>query len=43
MGRFYGEKIKNKVVNPNTGKAWAIADVPKFWKKKTEDWLKSNP
>lgn len=42
MGAFYGTKIKEGMVNPATGKAWAIGDVPKLWKKKTETWLKEN-
>lgn len=43
MGAFYGTKIKNEEINPNTGEAWTIADVPKFWRKATEKWLADNP
>ena len=43
MGAFYGTKIKNGTINPATGKAWNINDVPKLWKKKAETWLKANP
>lgn len=43
MGAFYGTKIKNKEINPKTGKAWVIDDVPKLWKKSTEKWLAENP
>lgn len=42
MGAFYGIKIKEETINPATGAAWVIGDVPKLWKKKTEDWLKAN-
>ena len=42
MGAFYGQKIKNKKINHQTGEAWEIADVPSIWRKKTEDWLKAN-
>ena len=42
MGAFYGIKIKKKEINPNTGKAWVIDDVPKLWKKATEKWLAEN-
>ena len=42
MGAFYGTKIKNEVINPATGAAWTIKDVPSYWVKKTEDWLKAN-
>lgn len=39
MGAFYGTKIEAKEINANTGKAWVIDDVPKFWRKKVEAWL----
>ena len=42
MGAFYGTKIKNKEINDKTGKTWEIGDVPKLWKKKTEEWLAEN-
>lgn len=42
MGAFYGTKIKAGTINPATEAAWTINDVPKLWKKKVEDWLKSN-
>lgn len=42
MGRFYGLKIKNEVINPKTGLPWCIADVPKLWKAATEAWLANN-
>ncbi len=40
MGAFYGSKIKNKEINPRTGKEWTLEDVPSFWRKKTEEWLR---
>ena len=41
MGAFYGQKIRNKEINPRTGESWSLDDVPSLWKKKTEDWLKN--
>ncbi len=42
MGAFYGSKIRNGEINPKTGDAWKLADVPTFWRAKTENWLKDN-
>lgn len=42
MGRFYGLKIKNGEINRMTGKPWTMEDVPKLWKKVTENWLREN-
>lgn len=42
MGEFYGKKIKNKVINKKTGSPWVIDDVPKTFKKATEDWLEAH-
>lgn len=42
MGSFYGSKIRNKVINPKTGEAWKLENVPSLWKKKTEEWLNQN-
>ena len=42
MGRFYGTKIKNGEINPATGAAWTLNDVPKLWRKATEKWLNEN-
>ncbi len=39
MGAFYGTKIASGEINPKTGKAWTIDDVPKLWKAKTQQWL----
>jgi len=40
MGAFYGTKIKNAEINPKTGTAWTLEDVPALWRTKTEQWLK---
>lgn len=42
MGTFYGKKIRNEEINPKTGKAWKLDDVPSFWKERTNRWLKNN-
>lgn len=42
MGAFYVNKIRNGATNPRTGEAWELADVPSLWRKKTEDWLKTD-
>ena len=42
MGKFYGTKIKNEVINPKTGLSWVLADVPKLWRAATEAWLNAN-
>lgn len=39
MGAFYGRKIKHGEINPKTGAAWTIEDVPKLWKNATIKWL----
>ena len=42
MGRFYGIKIKSGDINPATGEAWKLEDVPRLWRKATELWLNQN-
>ena len=42
MGKFYGVKIRDGEINPRTGAAWVIDDVPKLWRKATEKWLADN-
>ena len=42
MGRFYGLEIKNGEINPKTGAAWVLADVPKLWRDATAAWLAAN-
>ena len=36
MVKFYVDKIQRGVVNPKTGEAWKVDDVPKLWKSKVE-------
>lgn len=43
MGRFYGTKIKHGEINPKTGEAWKLDDVPALWKNATQKWLNENP
>ena len=42
MGRFYGLKIKNQDINPKTGEAWKLEDVPRLWRNATAAWLADN-
>lgn len=42
MGKFYGVKIRDGEINPRTGSAWVLEDVPKLWRKATEKWLADN-
>ena len=42
MGKFYGVKIRNVEINPRTGAAWVLEDVPNLWRKATEKWLADN-
>lgn len=39
MVKFYATKIKNNVINPNTGNIWTLNDVPKLWRSKVEKEL----
>ena len=39
MVAFYVDKIKNKIMNPDTKQAWKLEDVPNLWRKKTEKAL----
>ena len=39
MGAWYGKKILNGIINPKTGEAWVIEDVPRLWKSRTIKWL----
>ena len=36
MVPYYVAKIQDKEINPKTGKAWCVADVPILWRKKVE-------
>lgn len=42
MARFYGLKIKNGEINPKTGMAWTIENVPKLFRAATAAWLAAN-
>lgn len=42
MARFYGTKILTGEINPKTGEAWTIEDVPRLWKNATAAWLEAN-
>ena len=42
MAKFYGTKIKNGEINPKTGEAWTLEDVPKLWRNATAAWLAAN-
>lgn len=39
MAKLYYKKIINGVINPDTGKAWAIDDVLPRWRKDVEEML----
>lgn len=39
MIQFYVEKIQTKTMNPNTGEAWTIEDVPRLWRSKVQKAL----
>ena len=37
MVQKYSRLLEERDINYNTGETWAIQDVPKTWRKKTED------
>ena len=39
MVAYYVAKIQNEEINPKTGAAWCVADVPKLWRTKVETAL----
>lgn len=39
MVRFFAEKIRSGVINPNTGATWIVEDVPKLWRAKVQKEL----
>ena len=41
MAAFYGKKIINGVINPKTGEAWTLADVPAYWREATREWIEA--
>ena len=42
MAAFYGKKIINGNINPKTGSAWVLADVPAYWRASTEEWIEEH-
>ena len=42
MGYFYGYRIAHQIINPKTGEAWKIEDVPTKYVKATETWLEEH-
>ena len=42
MARFYGTKILNGEINPKTGAAWVLADVPRLWRSATAAWIEEH-
>lgn len=41
MVAFYVAKIENREINSKTGKPWNVEDVPKLWRKKVQEALKT--
>ena len=39
MGAFYGIRIKEGRINPNTGKPWAMSDIDHYWADEVATWL----
>jgi hypothetical protein len=39
MVAIYVRKITDEEINPKTGEAWKLADVPLLWRKKVEESL----
>lgn len=39
MGAFYGRKILNGEINPKTGIAWALENVPVYWRRMVGKWI----
>jgi len=42
MGGFYGKKIRIGEINPKTGVAWTLEDVPAYWVMAAKEWLARN-
>lgn len=42
MAAFYGKKILNGTINPKTGEAWALEDVPTHWRAATAEWIEEH-
>lgn len=41
MVAFYVAKIENGEINSKTGKPWNVEDVPKLWRKKVQETLRT--
>jgi hypothetical protein len=39
MAKLYLLKINNKEINPQTGEAWKLEDVPMLWRAEVEAML----
>lgn len=39
MSELYARKIRNGEANPQTGKEWAVEDVPEMWRLEVEEIL----
>ena len=39
MSELYARKIRNGEANPQTGKEWAVEDVPMLWRVEVEELL----
>ncbi len=39
MSELYARKIRNGEENPQTGKEWAVEDVPEMWRTQVEELL----
>ena len=39
MAKLFLTKIKSGEINPATGEAWKLQDVPMFWRAKVEELL----
>lgn len=42
MAAFYGKKILNGTINPKTGEAWKLEDVPAYWRAATAEWIEEH-
>lgn len=42
MAAFYGKKIITGAINPKTGQAWRIEDVPAYWRAATQEWIEEH-
>lgn len=42
MVKLYVKKITSGAINPNTGEAWKIEDVPQRWQAEVREMLENN-